>query len=74
MGVPEELSKMLKEARQKANLTQRQLADRAGLHLNSYRYLERPPRTRHMSIPHLEWAFGALGLEMEVRLRSTRRD
>lgn len=41
MGSQEELGKNIKKARQKAKLTQSELAEKAGIHTNYYARLER---------------------------------
>lgn len=41
MGTSEQIGKKVKEIREKANLTQAQVADKAGIHVNYFARLER---------------------------------
>lgn len=41
MGFQDNIAKIFKEAREKANLTQGEIAERAGIHVNYYARIER---------------------------------
>ncbi len=62
-SIPEWPSKMVKELREEAGLTQRNLSIKAGLHTNTVNKIE---RMECCSISALEAILDALGYELEV--------
>lgn len=68
MGFQEEIAKILKEAREKGGLTQAEVANKAGIHVNYYARIERAEVTPRGDI--INKVAKALGIKIKFPLEN----
>lgn len=68
MGFQEDVAKIFKEAREKTGLTQAEIAEKAGIHVNYYARIERAEVAARGNI--LNEIAKALGLKLKLPLES----